>query len=62
MVELIFFALKTPTSLQKREYSVTLWWNLTEQIWHTNLQWHIQMIENMLYKNSKLMDIQGKVV
>ena len=62
MVELIFFALKTPTSLQKREYSVTLWWNLTEQIWYTNLQWHIQMIENMLYKNSKLMDIQGKVV
>ena len=35
------FALKTPTSLQKRQYSVMLWQNLTEQIWYMNLQWHI---------------------
>ena len=26
-VELVFFALKTPTSLQKRQYSVMLQWN-----------------------------------
>ena len=32
------FALKTPTSLQKRQYSIMLWQNLMEQIWYTNLQ------------------------
>ena len=31
MVELVFSALKTPMFLQKRQYSVMLWWNLMEQ-------------------------------
>ena len=62
MVELVFSALKTPISLQKRPYSVMLWWNLTDQTWYTSLQWHIQITESMLYKNLKPMGILGKAV
>ena len=62
MVEMVFSALKTPISLQKRQYSVTLWQNLTEQIWFTNLQWQIPITENALYKNLKHMDILGTEV
>ena len=62
MVELVFSALKAPISLQNRQYSVMLWQNLMEQTWYTNLQWHIQITESMLYKNSKPMGKLGKVV
>ena len=45
MVELVFSALKTPISLQKRQYSIMLQRNLMKQTWYMILQWHIQITE-----------------